>query len=88
MSYACGRKLLILIIKLPLPRGSRAMFDRFNICVAYYVYALEWHGGQDSKAYKIFGRLEKIGFKTQTNRFEQLSDAEKIIYEGLVNSKY
>jgi len=64
------------------------MFNRFNICVAYYVYAVEWHGGQNSRAYKIFGRLNKIKFKSGAQRFEDLTEEEKIIYEGLVNSKY
>ena len=66
------------------------MFNRYNICMAYYVYALEWHGGQFTRAYKIFGRLKKIKFHPMNSRlsYENLTEEEKIIYEGLVNSKY
>ena len=32
-------------------------FDRFDICEAYYCYASDYHEGQFSKIYEIFGRL-------------------------------
>jgi len=38
-------------------------FDRFDICEAYYLYACEWHKGQWSAEYRIFGRLNNMGFK-------------------------
>ena len=37
-------------------------FDRFDICEAYYLFASEWHGGQWSPEYAIFGRLSNMGF--------------------------
>lgn len=39
------------------------MFDRFDICEAYYLFACDWHGGQWSPEYAIFGRLSRMGFK-------------------------
>jgi hypothetical protein len=39
------------------------MFDRFDVCEAYYLFACEWHKGQWSPEYKIFGRLHNLGFE-------------------------
>jgi hypothetical protein len=39
------------------------MFDRFDICEAYYLFAADWHRGQWSPEYAIFGRLHRMGFK-------------------------
>lgn len=38
-------------------------WDRFDICEAWYLYACEWHIGQESPEYAIFGRLSKLGFQ-------------------------
>lgn len=38
-------------------------FDRFDICDAYYLFASLYHSGQFSPEYKIFGRLNAIGYK-------------------------
>lgn len=38
------------------------VFNRFDICEAYYVFAMLYHTGQGSKEYAIFGRLRKLGF--------------------------
>ena len=38
-------------------------FDRFDICEAYYMFAVEWNKGQWSPEYAIFGRLHNMGFK-------------------------
>ena len=39
------------------------VFDRFDICEAYYAYAVEHHQGQWSPEYSYFGRLLRMGFK-------------------------
>jgi hypothetical protein len=39
------------------------MLDRFDVCEAYYLFASEWHNGQWSTEYRIFGRLSKMGFR-------------------------
>jgi hypothetical protein len=66
------------------------MFNRFNICRAWYVYALECHSGQFSRAYKIFGRLEKLqfAFGGSNPSYEGLDEEEKLIYDGLVAQNY
>ena len=38
-------------------------FDRFDVCEAHWLFATEWHKGQWSKEYAIFGRLSNLGFK-------------------------
>ncbi len=38
-------------------------FDRFQVCVAYYRFAAEWHRGARSSEYAILGRLCELGFK-------------------------
>ncbi len=38
-------------------------WNRFDICEAYYVFASEWHEGQYSPTYAIFGRLDRLGFR-------------------------
>lgn len=60
-------------------------FDRFDICEAYYLFAAHWHGGQSSKEYRIFGRLDKIKFKARDSlSVETLSDNGLAIYTNLV----
>ena len=39
------------------------MLDRFSICEAAYLFASDYHGGQGSKIYEIFGRLYRLGFR-------------------------
>ncbi len=38
-------------------------FDRFDVCRAYYWFAYQYHGGQWTEEYAIFGRLDKLGFR-------------------------
>ena len=39
------------------------MWNRFDICDAYYLIGRDYHGGQWSKEYAILGRLYKLGYK-------------------------
>jgi len=39
------------------------MFDRRQVCLAYYHYATLYHRGQWSPEYAIHGRLDKLGYK-------------------------
>ncbi len=41
----------------------RTEWNRFDICEAWYLFASEWHEGQDSDTYAIFGRLERMRFR-------------------------
>jgi len=38
------------------------MFNRHDICDAYYVFATNYHRGQWSSEYAIFGRLDDIKY--------------------------
>jgi hypothetical protein len=67
-------------------------FDRFDICEAYYLFAVYYHLGQWSKEYEIFGRLQKIGFnKPYLNdlktEYKRLSENGKMIFKGLIEAQ-
>lgn len=64
-------------------------FDRIDICEAYFVYAMLWHGGQFTKEYKIFGRLNAIPFKPRQSLKDEdgLSENGKTLYLSLVARK-
>ncbi len=38
-------------------------WNRFDICEAWYLFASEWHQGQGSATYAIFGRLDRMRFR-------------------------
>jgi len=38
-------------------------FNRFDICEAYYCYAVQYHNGQWSEEYAMLGRLINLKFK-------------------------
>ena len=60
-------------------------FNRFDICEAYYCFACDYHSGQGSKEYAIFGRLDKLGFKPSPNLLlGSLSENSAEIYMSLV----
>jgi len=62
-------------------------FDRFDICEAYFVYAMLYHSGQWSKEYAIFGRLNRMGFKASPLLRDEndLSENGREIFNALVN---
>lgn len=61
-------------------------FDRFDICCAWYLYAITYHGGQGSKLYEVFGRLARVGFKPGDALRDEnsLTANGREIYENLV----
>jgi hypothetical protein len=60
------------------------MFNRMNILDAYYMFASHFHGGQGSKEYLIFGRLDKLGYKPSSLlSFENMSLEVREIYNNL-----
>lgn len=64
-------------------------FNRFDICEAYYKYAVHYHTGQFSWQYKILGRLQKIGFKPgySVSELDSLgSENANEIYDNLVSN--
>jgi hypothetical protein len=62
-------------------------FDRFDVCEAYYVYAMLHHNGQWTNEYAIFGRLHRLGFKPSPLLRDEndLSENGREIYDRLVN---
>ncbi len=64
-------------------------FDRFDICEAYYLYAVLCHGGQFSPEYAIHGRLHKIDFKARPMLSEpaDLEDNGKAVYGRLARGE-
>jgi len=65
-------------------------FDRFDICEAYYIYAMEYHGGQWSDLYSVMGRILNLGFRLSRliKCRNDLTDNGKEIYDNLVSSKH
>ena len=62
-------------------------WDRFDICEAYYLYAVNYHRGQYSREYKIFGRLIMMGFKPGIFlNVAILSPNARAIYDNLVEN--
>lgn len=61
-------------------------WDRFNICEAYYVYAMLNHGGQWSKEYALFATLNRMKFKPASSLAgpDDLEENARSIYEALV----
>ena len=66
-----------------------AEWNRFDICEAWYVFAMLWHGGQFTDDYEIFGRLERMGFKPRPSLSDEsdLTDNGRWIYQDLVTAR-
>ena len=64
-------------------------FDRFDICEAYYLYASLYHGGQFTKLYEVFGRLDNLKFRpSPVLRLSSLTENGRSIYDSLVERKH
>lgn len=50
--------------------------DRWAICEGFYRYAVLFHTGQGSKAYRYLGRLERLGFRPSARVERGLLDGE------------
>jgi len=64
------------------------MLNRFAICEAYYMFASLYHGGQYSKEYAYFGRLDKLGYKpglgASSQNPDRLDEDSREIFDRLV----
>lgn len=38
-------------------------WDRFDICLAYYVFAMYFHGGQGSATYSIYNTFHRLRYE-------------------------
>jgi hypothetical protein len=64
------------------------MFDRFDICEAWYLYAADYHGGQSSKLYAKLSQLNRIGFRpSPILSLDSLTENGQEIYQNLVDTK-
>ena len=62
-------------------------FDRFDICLAHWAFACDWHGGQGSATYAKLGQLERMHFRPgacQGTEPRNLGDNAREIYKQLV----
>lgn len=65
------------------------MFDRFDICSAYYLYGSLYHGGQFTKEHAYMGRAMKAGFGPGPFfGYDSLTDNGKDIYQGLISKHF
>jgi len=62
-------------------------FDRFDICLAHWAFAIAWHDGMWGKIYSKFAQLERIRFRPglcQSEHPKDLGDNAREIYRQLV----
>ena len=61
--------------------------DRFDICSAYYWYAVQHHTGQGSKEYAIHSALDRIDYSPGlSDQHGNLTETAQMIYEDLVSN--
>lgn len=61
-------------------------FDRFDICTAFWHFAAEYHGGQNSGEYAVFGRLSRLRFRLgrASEDKRNLSENARAILAGMI----
>ncbi len=59
------------------------MFDRFDICEAYYLYFNNYHSGQWSDNYRRLCRMRRFFRPRHNLRVETLSENGRDIYHRL-----
>ena len=71
-------------------RKEQNMFNRFDICEAYYLFARHYHSGGDTSD-SIFNRLYRLHFKPGLSLMQHdepalaLTENGRDIYDGLVS---
>ena len=66
--------------------SSAGTFDRFAICEAAYQFASDYHEGQWSTRYTIFGRLDRLGFRpSPLLTTDSLDETARMIYDDMVD---
>ena len=62
-------------------------WNRFDVCEAWYLFACDWHEGQGSATYAIFGRLDRLGFRpSPILSTRSLSPNGRLILAGLIRA--
>lgn len=62
-------------------------WDRFDICQAWHLYGQDFHNGQGSKEYAIFGRLKRMQYATRAWDIESADENVQAIYARLASGK-
>lgn len=64
-------------------------WNRFDICEAWYRFARDYHSGQGSTAYEVFGRLAKRHYQPglAVESWDIDSDNVRAIYDRLVSGE-
>lgn len=66
--------------------------SRFALFDAYYMFASLYHGGQGSKEYAIFGRLDRLGYKpgygAQSQNPDLLGEDAREVFDRLVANSH
>ncbi len=62
-------------------------WNRFDICEAWFTFAMLYHNGQWSDDYLIFGRLEAMKFKPSPSLSDErdLTENGRAIFDNLVS---
>ena len=65
------------------------MWDRFDICEAWYAFSVDHHRGQFSPEYAIMGRLQRMGYRAGFGgvTYDALTENGKAIYDNLVRQQ-
>lgn len=58
-------------------------FDRFDIVEAYYLYFVDYHGGQWSREYARLSRMTRYFKPRQSLSYDTLSENAQEIYNSL-----
>lgn len=68
-----------------IPEDRRTEMDKFDVYEACYAYAVDYHQGQWSRAYRLLCNLERKGFRAgltlQSKTYEALSPEARAFYE-------
>ncbi len=61
-------------------------WDRFDICEAYYCYACDYMGGQNSVEMRIMARLNRMGYRPGFGgvQYRDLNENARAIYRELI----
>jgi hypothetical protein len=58
-------------------------WDRFDICEAYYRFAVDFHGGINCPIYQYFGRLSRMEFRPSASvRGDMRGDCRRLLNDN------
>jgi len=69
---------------------KKPTWNRTDICQAWWLYSVLWHGGMSTPEYRITSRINAMGMFNPDSMWidiEALNDNTKLIYARLVTGK-